>query len=205
LESISTIKKYFPNLTEQQTNLLLSYQSQLLKTNQTINLISRKDVDNVELHHILHSLSIIKVIDFKPNTTAVDIGTGGGLPGIPLAIFFPQTQFFLVDAIEKKTKALQQIVEKLNLPNVAVQHARAEKVKNKFNYVISRAVTQLPKLLIWSKKLLDRTGEKKIVMLKGGDINKEIQNLNYNFEITPIISFFSEDFFKEKYVITVDV
>lgn len=205
MESISTIKKYFPNLTEQQTNLLLSYQSQLLKTNQTINLISRKDVDNVELHHILHSLSIIKVIDFKPNTTAVDIGTGGGLPGIPLAIFFPQTQFFLVDAIEKKTKALQQIVEKLNLPNVAVQHARAEKVKNKFNYVISRAVTQLPKLLIWSKKLLDRTGEKKIVMLKGGDINKEIQNLNYNFEITPIISFFSEDFFKEKYVITVDV
>jgi len=202
LASVSTIKQYFLGLTEQQLNLLLAYQNQLIQVNKTINLISRKDIGNIEVHHILHSLAIAKTINFKPNTTAIDIGTGGGLPGIPLAILFPQTKFVLVDSIEKKIKALQQIVIALNLPNVEVVHARAEKVTTKFNYVVSRAVTQLPKLLIWSKKLLVNTEERKIIMLKGGDIDNEIEKLNYPFKITSVNHFFKEDFFREKYVIT---
>jgi len=202
LASISIIKQYFPNLTEQQTKLLLNYQTQLIEINKSINLISRKDVENIEIRHILHSLAIARVHRFKPATTAVDIGTGGGLPGIPLAILFPKTKFVLVDTIEKKTKAVQQIVENLNLTNVKVLHARAEKVKTKFNYVLSRAVTQLPKLLSWSKILLEQSNDHKIIMLKGGDINKETKDLNYQFEIKPINDFFKEDFFKEKYVIS---
>lgn len=202
MASVSTIKQYFLGLTEQQLNLLLAYQNQLIQVNKTINLISRKDISNIEVHHILHSLAITKAVNFKPNTTAIDIGTGGGLPGIPLAIFFPQTKFVLVDSIEKKIKAIQQIVIALNLPNVEVLHARAEKITTKFNYVVSRAVTQLPKLLIWSKKLLVNAEEHKIIMLKGGDIDNEIEKLNYPFKITPVNHFFKEDFFKEKYVIT---
>lgn len=202
MASISIINQYFPNLTEQQTKLLLNYQTQLIEINKSINLISRKDVENIEIRHILHSLAIAKVHRFKPATTAVDIGTGGGLPGIPLAILFPKTKFVLVDTIEKKTKAVQQIVENLNLTNVKVLHARAEKVKTKFNYVLSRAVTQLPKLLSWSKILLEQSNDHKIIMLKGGDINKETKDLNYQFEIKPINDFFKEDFFKEKYVIS---
>lgn len=202
MASISIIKQYFPNLTEQQTKLLLNYQTQLIEINKSINLISRKDVENIEIRHILHSLAIARVHRFKPATTAVDIGTGGGLPGIPLAILFPKTKFVLVDTIEKKTKAVQQIVENLNLTNVKVLHARAEKVKTKFNYVLSRAVTQLPKLLSWSKILLEQSNDHKIIMLKGGDINKETKDLNYQFEIKPINDFFKEDFFKEKYVIS---
>ena len=202
MASISIINQYFPNLIEQQTKLLLNYQTQLIEINKSINLISRKDVENIEIRHILHSLAIAKVHRFKPATTAVDIGTGGGLPGIPLAILFPKTKFVLVDTIEKKTKAVQQIVENLNLTNVKVLHARAEKVKTKFNYVLSRAVTQLPKLLSWSKILLEQSNDHKIIMLKGGDINKETKDLNYQFEIKPINDFFKEDFFKEKYVIS---
>jgi len=205
LASISIINQYFPNLTEQQTKLLLNYQTQLIEINKSINLISRKDVENIEIRHILHSLAIAKVHRFKPATTAVDIGTGGGLPGIPLAILFPKTKFVLVDTIEKKTKAVQQIVENLNLPNVKVLHARAEKVKTKFNYVLSRAVTQLPKLLSWSKILLKQSNDHKIIMLKGGDIIKETKDLNYQFKIKPINDFFKEDFFKEKYVISTEL
>lgn len=205
MASISIINQYFPNLTEQQTKLLLNYQTQLIEINKSINLISRKDVENIEIRHILHSLAIAKVHRFKPATTAVDIGTGGGLPGIPLAILFPKTKFVLVDTIEKKTKAVQQIVENLNLTNVKVLHARAEKVKTKFNYVLSRAVTQLPKLLSWSKILLKQSNDHKIIMLKGGDIIKETKDLNYQFEIKPINDFFKEDFFKEKYVISTEL
>jgi len=201
LASISIIKQYFPTLTAHQLNLLLTYQNQLIQVNKSINLISRKDINNIEVHHILHSLAIAKTISLKPNTTAIDIGTGGGLPGIPLAILFPKTKFVLVDAIEKKIKALQQVVITLNLPNVAVLHARAEKINPKFNYVVSRAVTQLPKLLIWSKKLLENTGEQKIIMLKGGDIDKEMENANCPFAVIPINRFFNEDFFSKKYVI----
>jgi len=203
LASINIIKQYFPNLTVQQQNLLVAYQKQLLHINENINLISRKDVDNFEVHHLLHSLAIAKVINFKPNKKAVDIGTGGGLPGIPLAILFPKTEFLLVDAIEKKTKAVSKIVQNLNLPNVKVQHVRAEKLKTKFDYVLSRAVTQLPKLLVWSKKLLKDLKDSKIIMLKGGDLNKETENLNYAFQTTAISNFFIEDFFNEKYIIII--
>jgi len=203
LASINIIKQYFPNLTVQQQNLLVAYQKQLLHINENINLISRKDVDNFEVHHLLHSLAIAKVINFKPNKKAVDIGTGGGLPGIPLAILFPKTEFLLVDAIEKKTKAVSKIVQNLNLPNVKVQHVRAEKLKTKFDYVLSRAVTQLPKLLVWSKKLLKDLKDSKIIMLKGGDLNKETENLNYAFQTTAISNFFIQDFFNEKYIIII--
>jgi len=203
LASINIIKQYFPNLTVQQQNLLVAYQKKLLHINENINLISRKDVDNFEVHHLLHSLAIAKVINFKPNKKAVDIGTGGGLPGIPLAILFPKTEFLLVDAIEKKTKAVSEIVQNLNLPNVKVQHVRAEKLKTKFDYVLSRAVTQLPKLLVWSKKLLKDLKDSKIIMLKGGDLNKETENLNYAFQTTAISNFFIEDFFNEKYIIII--
>lgn len=203
MASINIIKQYFPNLTVQQQNLLVAYQKKLLHINENINLISRKDVDNFEVHHLLHSLAIAKVINFKPNKKAVDIGTGGGLPGIPLAILFPKTEFLLVDAIEKKTKAVSEIVQNLNLPNVKVQHVRAEKLKTKFDYVLSRAVTQLPKLLVWSKKLLKDLKDSKIIMLKGGDLNKETENLNYAFQTTAISNFFIEDFFNEKYIIII--
>lgn len=203
MESLKIIKQYFPSLTAQQLNLLFLYQKQLLRINENINLVSRKDVENFEIHHLLHSLAIAKVINFKPNTKAVDIGTGGGLPGIPLAILFPKTHFVLVDTIEKKTKAVNEIVQNLKLANVKVRHARAEKLKAKFDYVLSRAVTQLPKLLIWSKILLKDTKESKIIMLKGGDLNKEMESLNYAFQTTPISNFFNEDFFNEKYVITI--
>lgn len=202
MASTGVIEKYFLNLTEQQLNLLITYQIQLIQVNKSINLVSRKDINNIEIHHILHSLAIAKTVSFKPSTSAVDIGTGGGLPGIPLAILFPQVKFVLVDTIEKKINTLQQIVKTLNLTNVEVLHARAEKIKTKFNYVVSRAVTQLPKLLIWSKKLLKDTDEHKIIMLKGGDISKELENINYKYKITPVNHFFEEDFFKEKFVIT---
>lgn len=199
----SKIIDYFPELPAEQLDLLEHYKKLLLESNEQLNLISRKDTDNIEIHHLLHSLAIAKFHQFKIGQRILDVGTGGGLPGIPLAILYPDTHFTLIDAIEKKIKIVQIIVEELKLKNVTVMHGRVEKLKQQFDFSVSRAVTQLPKLMAWTRKLLDSSkNEYGLIMLKGGNIHAEISPLTYPFKITPVSNYFKEDFFKEKYIVS---
>jgi len=172
-----------------------------------INVISRKDIDNIMLHHVLHSLAIAKIVGFKPGTEILDVGTGGGFPGIPLAILFPECQFFLVDSIGKKIKVVEEIAKALGLLNVQAKHARAEDIDQDFEFVVSRAVTRITPFYYWIHKKISpnhfhpmRNG---ILYLKGGDLKEELEEFGKKHKLYDLSTIFEEDFFETKKVLYV--
>ena len=199
------ILSYFPNLSEEQKRQFQSLQDLYTKWNQQINVISRKDIENLYLHHVLHSLAIARYIQFKPGTDVLDLGTGGGFPGLPLAILFPETRFLLVDYIGKKLKVVNEVAAAIGLTNIETRHMRVEEIKDKkFDFVVTRAVATLDKLFYWSKKLIKtkhiNAFPNGIIALKGGNIREEIKLLPRGeyAEITPLSKYFKESFFEEK-------
>lgn len=175
--------------------------------NAQINVISRKDVDNFDERHVLHSLAIAKVIQFKPGTSILDIGTGGGFPGIPLAIMFPECQFHLVDSIGKKIKVVEEVALALGLTNVKATHDRAENIKNKYDFIVSRAVTRMINFMPWTKHKFKTASFNSlpngILYLKGGDIHEELNEVDTKYfpTIYEIPTFFNEEFFETKKVV----
>ena len=203
------ILSYFPELNETQQNQFQQLEALYKDWNQKINVISRKDIDNLYVRHVLHSLAIPPVVRFRADADILDLGTGGGFPGIPLAILYPETNFTLIDGTRKKIHVVQEVVDALGLKNVKAQQIRAEELKGKFDFVVTRAVARLDKLILWSQRLL-RNKERHaipngILALKGGDIKTEIKEIpkgNY-VEVYPINDFFKETEFTEKYIIYV--
>ena len=195
------ILKYFPELTEQQIALFKQLEPLYLDWNQKVNVISRKDVDQFYERHVLHSLSIAKVHSFKSGESVLDLGTGGGFPGIPLAIMFPETNFLLVDSIGKKINVVKDVIEQLGLKNASAEWTRVEEIPQKFDVVVTRAVAKLEKLLAWTKKQT-----KHVIALKGGDLTQEIRdvsNIKKKYQIYSIQDFFKEDFFETKVIVDV--
>ena len=199
------IDKYFPEISEKERDQFLRLEELYLHWNEQINVISRKDTENFYERHVLHSLAIAKVITFKPGTKILDIGTGGGFPGIPLAILFPECEFLLVDSIGKKIKVVNEVVSELGLTNVRATHERAEKIKEQIDFVVSRAVTAMPKFLNWTHgKFLTEpknTLPNGILYLKGGDLTEEMAGIKKEIQYFPIIDFFNEPFFETKKVV----
>lgn len=196
---------YFPDLTRKQKDQFGELDELYRFWNSRINLISRKDIDMLYLHHILHSLAIAKFVKFLPGEKVLDVGTGGGFPGIPLAILFPETHFHLVDSIGKKIKVVKEVALASNLDNVVATHARAEQIDEQFNFVVSRAVTRLSEFYPWIKgKFLKNSIneiQNGILYLKGGDLGEEIAESGLNVQLIPLSDFFKEDYFETKYVV----
>jgi len=198
------ILKYFPNLTDDQiykfTKLEALYQDWNLK----INVVSRKDIDELYLRHVLHSLAIAKVIAFKPNTKIMDVGTGGGFPGIPLAILYPECAFHLVDSIAKKLKVVEEVVAGLDLKNVKTSHTRVEDITGNYDFIVSRAVAAMPTFVHWVKgkiaKKQNHELKNGIIYLKGGDLGEELKGYPKS-TIYNISDFYSEDFYDTKKVV----
>jgi len=201
------LQKYFDDFTEKQLQQFGALQELYKDWNEKINVISRKDVENFYEHHVLHSLAITTQFEFLPGMQVMDLGTGGGFPGIPLAIFFPETQFHLVDSINKKLKVVNEIATAIGLQNVSTQHCRAEDIKNrKFDVVVSRAVAPLKDLWFWSKPLLKKGSKPSgLICLKGGDLTREIFESNCKPRIWEVEKIFEESFFKDKYLLQVAV
>ncbi|CAI8293731.1 MAG: Ribosomal RNA small subunit methyltransferase G [Flavobacteriaceae bacterium] len=198
------IQKYFKDLTEEQLEQLNKLELLYKDWNSKINVISRKDIDELYLRHVLHSLSIAKLISFKNNTTLLDIGTGGGFPGIPLAILFPNCNFHLVDSIQKKINVVNIVVKELELKNVKTSCCRAELVKDKYDFVISRAVTNMKDFVSWIKYNVNKKSfndlKNGVLYLKGGDLKEELISFK-NVKTYELSDFFKEDFFNEKKVV----
>jgi 16S rRNA (guanine527-N7)-methyltransferase len=204
------LTKYFTDFTEKQTQQFAALKDLYEQWNQKINVISRKDMDDFYEHHVLHSLSIATQFDFPDGYEIMDLGSGGGFPGIPLAISFPEVHFHLVDSIQKKLKVAEAIINEIGLKNVTVQHTRAEDIHNKkFDIVVSRAVAPIKDLWFWSKPLLKKRPidqPKKLnglICLKGGDLSKEIADSGCRPHIWEIKNIFEEEFFKEKYILVI--
>lgn len=197
------IKKYFPDIPKEQYNQLKELKSHYEEWNQKINVISRKDIDNFYERHVLHSLAIAKLIQFRDDSTIIDVGTGGGFPGVPLAILFPNAHFTLLDSIGKKLKVINEISEKLHIDNIETIHSRVETIDRKYDYILSRAVTNLPKFIklttnIRNAKSASHSG---IYYLKGGDFEKELKQIKEKSHITDLNSLFEEEFFITKKLI----
>ena len=201
------IQSYFPNLTSDQIKQFEQLPALYEYWNAQINVVSRKDIDALLDRHVLHSLGIAKVMSFESGSNVLDVGTGGGFPGIPLAILFPEVNFYLVDSIGKKIKVVQAIADALELQNVRAEHQRAEKVKDKFDFVVSRAVTQMPDFLKWIRKSFKQecTNEfpNGVLYLKGGDLTEEMASLDYYYNEFPLSDYYQEDFFATKKVVYV--
>ena len=201
--SVSLILKYFPEITNEQKQQFEKLEQLYTEWNEKINVISRKDMDGLYEKHILHSLGIAKVMPFADGTKVLDVGTGGGFPGIPLAILFPEVSFMLIDSIGKKIKVVEAVSEGLGLKNVTAVHGRAEKLKEKFHFVVSRAVTQMPEFLRWLKGKFEKEqfNEKHngVLYLKGGDLAEELAGLRC--EIFQLKNYFEEEFFDTKKVV----
>ena len=205
--SMQTINKYFPNLSEKQLDQFSQLESLFKFWNEQINVISRKDTENFYERHVLHSLGIAKVIEFSDGSEILDIGTGGGFPGIPLAILFPNCSFTLVDSIGKKIKVASEVAAAIGLTNVQGIHERAENISGKFDFIVSRAVTAMPSFLQWTKgkfKLSKKHAlANGILYLKGGDLSEEMKPVKQKNKIYNLSDFFSEDFFETKKVVYV--
>ena len=200
------IYQYFPDLSDHQKDQFNQLEELYKFWNAQINVISRKDIDKLYLHHVLHSLAIAKVISFLPGEKVLDVGTGGGFPGIPLAILFPETQFHLVDSIGKKIKVVSEVSKSIALQNLVASHARAEQINDKFDFVISRAVTQLKDFYPWIRGKFSKdsknTLKNGVLYLKGGDLTEEIaQSGLKNVQRFPINDYFNEEFFDTKFVL----
>ncbi|MCC6724432.1 MAG: 16S rRNA (guanine(527)-N(7))-methyltransferase RsmG [Saprospiraceae bacterium] len=203
------IEKYFPNLSDEQRQRFAALDGIYRDWNAKVNLISRKDIDHLYEHHVLHSLTIAKLMEFRPGAEIVDVGTGGGFPGIPLAILMPEVRFHLIDSMMKKIKVVQDVIEQLGLTNATAQQVRAEELKNaRYDFVVTRAVAELNQLRHWTVPRLLKTKESHpvpngLIALKGGNIRAEIKELPKGeyVETTPVSDFFEEEYFKEKYVV----
>ena len=209
-QKLGLIQQYFDDFTETQLQQFASLEALYKEWNAQINVISRKDIESIYLHHVLHSLSIAAIADFQPGTQVIDIGCGGGFPGIPLSIFFPEVKFHLVDSIAKKLKVVAAVCEGAGIKNVTIQHTRAEDIKNrKFDFAVSRAVAPLKDLWQWSAPLLRKrvAGENPntiangLICLKGGDLSQEIFESGLRPKMMPIFKIFPETYFEEKYII----
>ncbi|WP_372744985.1 16S rRNA (guanine(527)-N(7))-methyltransferase RsmG [Lutibacter sp.] len=201
---METILKYFPNLTDIQKEQFGKLEALYKFWNEQINVISRKDIDEIYTHHVLHSLGIAKVQSFLPNSKVLDIGTGGGFPGIPLAILFPESEFYLVDSIGKKIKVVNEVVAALGLTNVKAENKRAELVKEEFDFIVSRAVTNMNDFVKWTKGKIAKKNrhdlKNGILYLKGGDLTEELQSFT-NATQYNLTDFFEDDFFETKKVV----
>jgi 16S rRNA (guanine527-N7)-methyltransferase len=205
--TVDTIFKYFPSLGENQ-KLQYSGLFDLYKEwNEKINVISRKDIENLYVNHVLHSLGIAKVVQFKPGATILDVGTGGGFPGIPLAILFPESQFHLVDSIGKKITVVKAVADALGIKNVKAEQIRAEEIKAEYDFVVSRAVTRLKEFHSWIHKKTKRQSmhslKNGILYLKGGDLAEELSELKKEYQLYNLSDFFTEEFFQTKKVVYV--
>jgi 16S rRNA (guanine527-N7)-methyltransferase len=196
------IRKYFPELSEETFRQFERLDAIYRNWNEKINVISRKDIDHLYEHHVLHSLAIAKLNPFKNGMEVLDFGTGGGFPGIPLAIMFPEVKFTLLDSMAKKIKVVIEASAELKLENVTVVHARAEDHKGRYDIVVSRAVSTVSQMIAWSKHLVPA---QKWIMLKGGDANeiRKETRPNYATKLIPISQYFEESYFSEKYLVTV--
>lgn len=199
------INKYFPKLSEKQITLFEQLEPLYAEWNAQINVISRKDFTEFYERHVLHSLGIAKLISFTPGTKILDVGTGGGFPGIPLAIMFPEVQFHLVDSIGKKIKVVHGVVNSLGLKNVTAEQIRAEQLTDKYDFVVSRAVTRLPEFVPWVRKNIAKKQinamPNGIIYLKGGDLQEETKPFKRNIFIKDLSGYFTEEFFKTKKVV----
>ncbi|MEJ6675139.1 MAG: 16S rRNA (guanine(527)-N(7))-methyltransferase RsmG [Polaribacter sp.] len=198
------IHKYFKNLSENQIQQFEKLQGLYQDWNLKINVVSRKDIDELYLRHVLHSLAIAKVVQFKPGAKILDVGTGGGFPGIPLAILFPETQFHLVDSIGKKIKVVNEVVAGLGLENVKTTNGRAEELKDTYDFIVSRAVAQMETFVRWTKGRISKKQnhdlKNGILYLKGGDLSEELK-LYTSATIYEIPNYFEEDFYETKKVV----
>ncbi len=198
------ILKYFPNLTETQIKQFKDLEDLYQDCNLKINVVSRKDIDELYLRHVLHSLGIAKVMEFKDGSKILDVGTGGGFPGIPLAILFPECQFYLVDSIAKKLKVVNEVVEGLGLTNVKTTHSRVEEINDTFDFIVSRAVAAMPTFVHWVKgkiaKKPNNDLKNGILYLKGGDLSEELQNYK-TATIYNLTDYFKEEFYETKKVV----
>ena len=192
------ILKYFPELTEEQRQQMAQLELLYPEWNAKINVISRKDIDNLEVNHILHSLGLVKFVKFTPGTRVMDLGTGGGFPGIPLAIYYPEVTFHLVDRIGKKLRVAQDIAERIGLKNVTIQHGDVKEVKGKFDFVVSRAVMDLGDMVPLVKRFIDSEDRNAVpnglLCLKGGDLNAEIAKFKNQVLIDELSNYFKEEF-----------
>lgn len=210
MAQIDIIEKYFPNLTAVQKNQFAQLKELYAEWNEKVNVISRKDIENLYERHVLHSLSIAKIIEFKPGTEILDVGTGGGFPGIPLAIMFPNVKFHLVDSIAKKINVVNEIAKTIGLTNVIAEQVRAEKVDGEYDFVVSRAVTRIDVLLRWVRsKVAHQQGHdinNGVICLKGGDLTEEFSKLNKKkYKLFDMKDLFEEDFFETKKIAYVPV
>ncbi len=199
------IEKYFTGLSEKQIGQFNQLEGLYREWNEKINVVSRKDIDALSVHHVLHSLAIAKVISFRAGTKVLDVGTGGGFPGIPLAIMFPEVDFFLVDSIGKKIKVVEGVAEALGLKNVTAKQLRVETMKEKFDFIVSRAVTAFPAFVALTRNRIRENNfndlPNGILYLKGGDFEEEIKNFKDKISVYNIPEFFGEEFFETKKLI----
>lgn len=201
------ILKYFPQTTEEQKRQFAALYELYKEWNDKINVISRKDIENLYLHHVLHSLAIAKAIHFRPGTKVLDFGTGGGFPGIPLAIMFPETSFKMIDGTGKKIRVVNEVASAIGLKNVEAVHLRGEEEKGKYDFVVSRAVMPLPDLMKIVKKNFAKEGKNSLpnglLCLKGGNVEGEMKPFRRIAEAIEITNWFDEDWFKKKFIIYV--
>jgi len=205
MDSANITFENFPFLSNQQKGRIKALQDLYFSWNEKVNLISRKDIEHLYTRHVLHSLGIVKIITFKPGTRILDVGTGGGFPGIPLAIMFPDANFLLIDSTRKKIEAVAEIAKSLDLANVTTDWIRAEEMKGTFDFVVARAVTQLPLFLKWvegkvsSKSFNDLPNG--VLYLKGGDLKEELAEIKLKYRVFELSQYFEDPFFEEKKVV----
>lgn len=205
MQDSSIIKNYFPDLTDKQLKQFADLGALYKDWNEKINVISRKDIDNLYINHVLHSLGIAKVISFLPKADILDVGTGGGFPGVPLAILFPETNFHLVDSIGKKITVVREVSEVLGLHNILAEQNRAEQLRRRYDFIVSRAVTQMQEFYGWVNNKVKKDSlhelDNGILYLKGGDLDEEMEKLKRPYSFYDLPTFFQEDFFATKKVV----
>jgi len=206
---VEIVQKYFPDITPQQKEHFAALQGLYSEWNEKINVISRKDIEQLYERHVVHSLAIYKFLPFQPGSKILDIGTGGGFPGIPLAIMMPDVQFHLTDSIGKKIKVVQEVADALGLKNVKAEHIRSEQVKSKYDFVVSRAVAELKMLLAWSNGKILKDNKNALpnglICLKGGDLKDELKEVKLQKEIYSLTDYFTEEFFETKKLVYVSL
>lgn len=203
------VLKYFPDITDKQKEQFSKLKGLYEEWNAQINVISRKDLDNFYERHVLHSLAIVEMMVFKPGSKILDVGTGGGFPGIPLAIMFPECQFHLVDSIGKKIKVVKEVAEAIGLENLTAEHERGEKVKGRFDFIVSRAVTRMNKFIPWVQNKVSKEDKNilpnGILYLKGGDLEEELSEIRQDYDQFKLTEVYEEEFFETKKVVYVRI